>query len=87
VGLYDLRETFDAATVPLPLDYLTAISMIGDATCVEALARAWAAAPVSEVWWRERLADTASTIAARLKLTKRHAVMKRVRTKWPGFLR
>jgi hypothetical protein len=87
VGLYDLRETFDAATVPLPLDYLTAISMIGDATCVEALARAWSAAPVSEVWWRERLADTASTIAARLKLTKRHAVMKRVRTKWPGFLR
>lgn len=86
VALYDLRETFDAATAPLPLDYLTAISMIGDATCVEPLARAWSAAPASEVWWRDRLADAAGTIAARLKLTKRHAAMKRVDARWPGFL-
>lgn len=86
VGLYDLRETFDAATTPLPLDYLTAISMIGDVTCLESLARAWGAAPASEVWWRARLADTATTIATRLKLTKRHAAVKRVDAKWPGFM-
>jgi len=87
VALYDLRETFDAATAPLPLDYLTAITTIGDATCLEPLAKAWSATPVSEVWWRERLADAAAAIAARVKLTKRHAVMKRVHAKWPGFIR
>jgi hypothetical protein len=86
VALYDLRETFDAAAAPLPLDYLTAITSIGDATCLEALARAWSASPASEVWWRERLADAATAIAVRLKLTKRHAVIKRVLTKWPGFI-
>jgi hypothetical protein len=86
VALYDLRETFDAATAPLPLDYLTAITAIGDATCLEPLARAWAAAPPSEGWWRERLSYAATTIATRLKLTRRHAVMKRVHAKWPGFM-
>jgi hypothetical protein len=86
VALYDLRETFDHARVPLPLDYLTAVTAIGDAACVDSLARAWAATSPSEVWWRERLADAAAAIAARLKLTKRHAAVKRVHSKWPGFL-
>jgi hypothetical protein len=86
VALYDLRETFDAARVPLPLDYLTAVTAIGDAACIEALAKAWSATPIAEVWWRERLADAAAHIAGRLKLTRRHAVLKRVHTRWPGFL-
>jgi HEAT repeat protein len=87
VALYDLRETFDRAAVPLPLDYLTAITLIGDASCVESLARSWFATPPAEVWWRERVADAAATIASRLKLTKRHAIVKRIHTRWPGFLR
>jgi hypothetical protein len=87
VALYDLRETFDHAHAPLPLDYLTAITTIGDAACLESLAKAWTATASSEVWWRERLADAAAAIAARLKLTKRHAAVKRVHTRWPGFLR
>jgi hypothetical protein len=86
VALYDLRETFDHARVPLPLDYLTAVTSLGDATCIEALAKAWSATSPSEVWWRERLADAAAAIAARLKLTRRHAALKRVHTRWPGFL-
>jgi hypothetical protein len=86
VALYDLRETFDAADAPLPLDYLTAMTAMGDASCIEPLAKAWAAAPAGERWWRDRLSDSAGTIAARAKLTKRHAVVKRVETKWPGFL-
>jgi hypothetical protein len=86
VALYDLRETFDQAHVPLPLDYLTAITTLGDAACVEALAKAWSATSPSEVWWRERLADAAAAIVGRLKLTKRHAALKRVQSRWPGFL-
>jgi hypothetical protein len=85
VALYDLRETFDAAAGTLPLDFLTAAASIGDATCLEPLARAWAAAG-GDAWWRNHLARTARGIAARENLTGRHAVMRRVRNKYPEFL-
>ena len=87
VALYDLRETFDAATTPLPLNYLLAMTTIGDAACLESLGKAWAATPSSETWWRDRLSEAAGTIASRLKLTRRHAAVKRAEAKWPGFLR
>lgn len=85
VALYDLRESFDAAQEPLPLDFLAAMSALGDDTCLAPLARAWAAAP-GETWWRNRLRDAAREIVKREKLTGRHAAVKRVRAKWPGFL-
>jgi HEAT repeat protein len=85
VALYDLRETFDAATTLLPLDYLTAVAAIGDASCLEPMARAWAAVP-GESWWRERLSDAASDIMRRGKLTGRSGVVKRIRAKWSGFI-
>jgi HEAT repeat protein len=86
VALYDLRETFGRATAPLPLDYLTAMTTLGDTECLDALARAWSATPPSEVWWRARLADAAAAIVTRLKLTRRHAAFKRVAARWPGFI-
>lgn len=85
VALYDLRETFDAATTPLPADFLTAIAMVGDASCLEPMARAWSAA-AGESWWRTRLAEAAADIMRREKVTGRSAVVKRVRAKWPGFI-
>ena len=85
VAVYDLRETFDAATAPLPADFLTAIAAVGDASCLESMARAWAAVP-GEAWWRTRLADAAGDIMRREKVTGRSAVVKRVRARWPGFL-
>ena len=85
VALYDLRESFDAARSPLPLDFLTAIGTIGDGTCLEPLARAWAATP-SETWWRERLSDAATDIMRREQIAPRSALIKRVRAKWPGFV-
>ena len=85
VALYDLRETFDATAVPLPLDFLTAMTLIGDATCLEPMARAWAAAS-GEAWWRDRLKDAAGDIVRRVRLTGRNAVLKRVRAKWPEFV-
>lgn len=86
VALYDLRETFDAAAAPLPLDFLVAIIRLGDASCLEPMARAWHAAPDGETWWRERLADAAADIMHRTRLSGRSAVVKRIRTKWSGFL-
>jgi hypothetical protein len=85
VALYDLRETFDGAQGPLPLDFLSAVALIGDASCVEPLARAWSAG-TQEPWWRDRLAQAVHTIAARAKLTGRHAITRRVRAKYPGLL-
>jgi len=85
VALYDLRETFDAAPAPLPLDFLTAIAAIGDDSCLEPLARAWAAAP-DERWWRERLADAGRDIIRRTRVGARSAVLRRIRGKWPDFL-
>ena len=85
VALYDLRESFDHAAEPLPGDFLTAVARVGDDSCLEPMARAWAGAR-TEPWWRSRLMEAASDIVSRLKLTGRHATMRRVRTKWPGFL-
>ena len=85
VALYDLRETFDDAQGALPLDILSAVLLIGDASCIEPLARAWLAAE-QEPWWRQRVAEAARTIASRAKLTARHGVTKRVRARYPGFL-
>jgi hypothetical protein len=85
VALYDLRESFDAAQGPLPLDFLGAVTAIGDASCLEPLARAWTASP-REAWWRTRLSEAAADILRREKLTGRAAVVKRLRAKYPGFL-
>jgi hypothetical protein len=85
VALYDLREAFDAAPGPLPLDFLTAITALGDATCLEPMARAWAAAP-GETWWRGRLVEAAGDIMRRGRLNARSAVIRRIRGKWEGFL-
>ncbi len=85
VALYDLRESFDAAAAALPLDFLVAVTAIGDASCLEPMARAWQAA-AHDTWWRERLADAASDIMHRARLSGRSAVVKRIRGKWSGFL-
>jgi hypothetical protein len=85
VALYDLREAFDSCTATLPIDFISAAMLIGDASCVEPLARAWAAS-ASEPWWRARVAEAGRGIAAQAKLTARTAVGRRVRAKYPGFL-
>ena len=85
VALYDLRESMERASKPLPLDYLLAIRSIGDTTCLEPLGRAWSGAS-AEPWWCQQLADAAKNIMNRQKLTGRHAVVKRVRARWAGFL-
>lgn len=85
VALYDLREAFDRAPAPLPLDFVIAVNRIGDASCLESLARAWATSQ-AEPWWRTRLAESAADLARRLHLSGRHATMRRVRAKWPGFI-
>ena len=89
VALYDLRETIESGPAPLPVSFLTALHVIGDVSCLEPVAAAWGAAgrdatPAGERW-RQQLASAFAAIADREKITRRHAVMKRIAAKWPGL--
>jgi len=84
LALYDLRDTLGGATRPVPLDFLTALSAVGDDTCLEPLARAWSLT-TTEPWWQARLVETAADIVGRCGISGRHAAIKRLREKWPAF--
>ena len=85
IALYDLREAFELAPQPLPLDFLAGMTAIGDATCLEPMALAWSRAPVDSAW-RTQLAQSAAAIVKRVKLTARNPLLKRLRKRWPEFV-
>ena len=80
LALYDLRESLEASTEPLPVEYLAALSLVGDASCLEAIAGAHARA--RNAWWRDHLARAFREIVGRERLTKRHAAVKKLEKKW-----
>jgi hypothetical protein len=84
VALYDLRESLEASKGPLPVEFLAALALIGDASCVEAIAAAHAKA--KDAWWREHLARVFRDVVSRERLTKRHAALRRAEKRWPGVL-
>src|SRR6185295_9044608 len=83
IALYDVREWLEAARQPLPADALAAVSVIGDASCLEPIAKAYARS--RDAGWRQRLADAFATITTRARLTRRHAVIKKIEKKWPDL--
>ena len=87
LALYDLRESLQSAAEPLPVDMLAALSLIGDASCLEPIASAYAKS--KDDWWREHLQKVFDEIVAREHLTPRHAAIKRIRQKygWAGRAR
>ncbi len=85
VALYDLRETFESATSALPQSFLSTAVAIGDASCLEPLARAWAIAG-KDLDWKHQLSTTAAAIMRREKLTGRSAAVKKLRAHFPGFV-
>ena len=85
VALYDVRETLETAKAALPQSFLSTAAAIGDASCLEPLARAWSVSP-KDLTWRHQLAATAATIARRARLNGRNALVKRLRANWPGFM-
>ncbi len=91
LALYDLRESIEAAKTPLAVEFVAAMTSLGDASCLEAVAsaygRASTGAPVKEDWWRRSLADVFRAIVEREGLTGRHAIAKRVEKRWPGLFR
>jgi HEAT repeat protein len=85
VALYDLRESLESAKGTLPVEFLAAVTLIGDASCVEAIAAAHAKA--KDAWWREHLGQAFQAIVTREKLTRRHAAVKRIEKRSPETLR
>jgi HEAT repeats len=90
IALYDLRETLESARRPVAVEFLAALTAIGDATCLEALAAAYAhasdALPADD-WWPRHVADTFRAIVQRERITRRHGVMKRIEKKFPGSIK
>jgi hypothetical protein len=86
VALYDLRETFERATGPLPSPFLAAVNLVGDDSCVEPLASAYANAD-AEPRWKHQLAQAFHEIVKRQRLTKRHSTLRRALAKAPELER
>jgi HEAT repeat protein len=84
VALYDLREMLEQSGQPLPVDALAALSLIGDVSCLEAIASSYAR--TTDAWWKDRLRDVFRAIVERERLTRRHAAVKRVEKKWADAL-
>jgi HEAT repeat protein len=84
LGVYDLREALENASGPLPVEFLAALALIGDASCLDAIATAHGRA--MDRWWREHLADAFHAIVARKRLTRRHAVLKKIQKRSPGLV-
>jgi len=84
LALYDLRESIETAGAPLPVDFLSAIGVVGDKSCLEPIAAAYQRA--DDDWWGQQLASAFDSIAARERVTKRHAVMKKIAGRWPRIL-
>ena len=80
LALYDLRESLNATAAPLPVEFLTALSLVGDPSCLEAIASAHQRS--DDDWWREHLSDSFHSIVERERLTRRHAVIKRIQKRW-----
>jgi hypothetical protein len=80
LGLYDLRESLESADMRLPVEFLAALSLVGDASCVEAVAAAHARS--RDGWWREHLAAAFRAIVNREGLTGRHGVMRKIARRW-----
>jgi hypothetical protein len=93
IALYDLRESIESAAQPLPVEFLAALSTAGDASCLEAIAAAYASAsrqPSIEDegrWWREHLADAFQLIVRREGLTRSHARIKKIEKRWGSAMK
>lgn len=89
VALYDLREALEGARAPLPVEFLAALTLIGDGSCLESIAAAYtnAGGDHADDWWPRHLADAFQAIVSREGVTRRHAVAKKIEKRWPDALR
>ena len=79
--MYDLRETLDALGDQTPVGMLSALQQVGDAPVLDVVADAWQR--TTDSWFREKLVTIFRAVAAREKITRRHAAMKKLAARQP----
>lgn len=84
VAVYDLRETLAGLGAHTPVGMLSALQQVGDASVLEVVADAWAAA--TDEWFRGQLVTIFRHVIAREKITKRHAAVKKLAARAPAAL-
>ena len=84
VALYDLREAFAQASGALPSSFLGAVTLIGDESCVEPLASAYANAG-ADARWQLQVAQAFREVVKRERITKRHSALRRALGKAPAL--
>jgi HEAT repeat protein len=82
LAVFDLRDTFERATSRLPLGFVAAITTVGDASCLPALAAAWQ--QVEDGWMRDHIAAAFQAIMVREGLTRRHAAVRKALERGAG---
>jgi hypothetical protein len=87
IAVYDLRESLQDTKAHLPTSFLAALHVVGDQSCLEPLATAYARADPADAWWRAQLAAAFRAIARRERVTRRHVVIKRIAARWPDAAR
>jgi hypothetical protein len=89
LGIYDLREALEAAAEPLPVEFLAALKVIGDTSCLEPLAAAYCrtgrTGATGSDWWRRHLWEAFQAIVVREGVTRRRALVKRIEKRWPDL--
>ena len=83
VAVYDLRESLADTRGHLPTSFLAALHAVGDESCLDPLAAAYVRTPAGDARWKTQLAAAFRAIARREKVTRRHAVVKRIAARWP----
>jgi hypothetical protein len=82
VAVYDLREAIDRAADPLPEGFSDAAGLVGDSACLESIAdliaRTAAGADSRMRDWHASLVQAGRMIVERERLTRRHAVIRKI---------
>lgn len=89
VGLYDLREAFETPALhPLPSDFMVALQLLGDGSCLEPLARAWMDAPPAATAaagrgaWSSDVAETFRALLRKERPAARRGYLQRLERRW-----
>ena len=88
VAVYDLRETLAGAAEALPAGFVEAAALVGDGSCLEPIAEALARVPATldrrDQQWRDGLLSAGRAIVERERITRRHAVIRKIARVSPG---
>jgi hypothetical protein len=81
LAVYDLRETLAALGDQTPVGMLSALQLVGDPPVLEVVADVWQG--TTDPWFRGQLVTIFRAVAAREKITRRHAAARKLATRLP----